>query len=144
MLAHELGHFKHRHVWQRIALLACFSLAFLWLLGSLIGQPWFFTGLGVALPVDAVRINTMALILFTLVLPLFTFPLAPLLSHLSRRHEYQADDYASRQTQAADLISALVKLYRDNAATLTPDPLHSLYYDSHPPASLRIAHLLTR
>ncbi|MCX7171411.1 MAG: M48 family metallopeptidase [Proteobacteria bacterium] len=144
VLAHELGHFKHRHVWQRIALLACFSLAFLWLLGSLIGQPWFYTALGVSMPADSVQTNAMALILFALVLPLFTFPLAPLLSHLSRRHEYQADDYASRQARAADLISALVKLYRDNAATLTPDPLHSLYYDSHPPASLRIAHLLTR
>ena len=144
VLAHELGHFKHRHVWQRIALLACFSLAFLWLLGSLIGQPWFFTSLGVNMPADGVQTNALALILFALVLPLFTFPLAPLLSHLSRRHEYQADDYASRQARAADLISALVKLYRDNAATLTPDPLHSLYYDSHPPASLRIAQLLTR
>jgi len=144
VLAHELGHFKRRHVWQRIALLACFSLAFLWLLGNLIGQPWFYTSLGVSMPADPGQTNAMALILFTLVLPLFTFPLAPLLSYLSRRHEYQADDYAARQTHAADLISALVKLYRDNAATLTPDPLHSLYYDSHPPASLRIAHLLTR
>ena len=144
VLAHELGHFKHRHVWQRIALLAGFSLIFLWLLGSLVGQPWFFTGLGVAMPTDAVQTNAMALILFALVLPLFTFPLAPVMSHLSRKHEYQADDYAKQQTQAADLISALVKLYRDNAATLTPDPLHSLYYDSHPPASLRIAHLLAR
>ena len=144
VLAHELGHFKHRHVWKRIILLACFSLAFLWLLGSLVGQPWFFAGLGVSLPTDPVQINAMALILFALVLPLFTFPLAPLMSYLSRKHEYQADDYAKKQTQAEDLISALVKLYRDNAATLTPDPLHSLYYDSHPPASLRIAHLLTR
>ena len=144
VLAHELGHFKHRHVWQRIGLLACFSLAFLWLLGNLIAQPWFYTSLGVTMPADSVQINAMALILFTLVLPLFTFPLAPLLSYLSRRHEYQADDYAARQARATDLISALVKLYRDNAATLTPDPLHSLYYDSHPPASLRIAHLLTR
>ncbi|MBI5921585.1 MAG: M48 family metallopeptidase [Betaproteobacteria bacterium] len=144
VLAHELGHFKHRHVWQRITLLACLSLAFLWLLGTLIGQPWFYAGLGVSMPAAGVQTNAMALILFMLALPSFTFPLAPLMSHLSRRHEYQADDYASRQTSAADLISALVKLYRDNAATLTPDPLHSLYYDSHPPASLRVAHLLTR
>lgn len=141
VLAHELGHFKHRHVWQRIILLACFSLAFLWLLGSLIGQSWLYTGLGVVMPTDNVELNAMALILFTLVLPLFTFPLAPLMSHFSRKHEYQADAYAAKQAHAADLISALVKLYRDNAATLTPDPLHSLYYDSHPPASLRIAHL---
>jgi STE24 endopeptidase len=144
VLAHELGHFKHRHVWQRIALLACLSLAFLWLLGTLIGQPWFYASLGANLPPAGVQTNAMALILFMLALPSFTFPLAPLMSHLSRRHEYQADDYASRQASATDLISALVKLYRDNAATLTPDPLHSLYHDSHPPASLRVAHLLSR
>jgi len=144
VLAHELGHFKHRHVWQRIALLACLSLVFLWLLGTLIGQPWFYASLGASMPIAGVQTNAMALILFMLALPSFTFPLAPLMSHLSRRHEYQADEYASRQTSATDLISALVKLYRDNAATLTPDPLHSLYYDSHPPASLRVAHLLAR
>lgn len=144
VLAHELGHFKHRHVWQRIALLACLSLALLWLLGTLIGQTWFYAGLGANMPVAGVQTNAMALILFMLTLPSFTFPLAPLMSHLSRCHEYQADDYASRQTSATDLVSALVKLYRDNAATLTPDPLHSLYHDSHPPASLRVAHLLTR
>ncbi|MCX7174246.1 MAG: M48 family metallopeptidase [Proteobacteria bacterium] len=141
VLAHELGHYKHRHVWQRIALLAVLSLAFLWLLGLLIGQPWFYDGLGVAPPMQATQGTALALILFSLVLPLFTFPLAPLMSHISRRHEYQADIYAARQTHAADLISALVKLYRENAATLTPDPLHSLFYDSHPPASLRIANL---
>ena len=126
---------------RNIALLAVLSLAFLWLLGVLIGQPWFYTGLGVAMPTQATQGTAMALILFTLVLPLFTFPLAPLMSHLSRKHEYQADIYAAQQTRAADLISALVKLYRENAATLTPDPLHSLFYDSHPPASLRIANL---
>ncbi|MFA6443657.1 MAG: M48 family metallopeptidase [Sterolibacterium sp.] len=153
VLAHELGHYKHRHVWQRIALLALLSLAFLWLLGLLIGQPWFYAGLGVAMvpdhslqvmPAEATQGTAMALILFTLVLPLFTFPLAPLMSRISRWHEYQADLYAARQTHAADLISALVKLYRENAATLTPDPLHSLFYDSHPPASLRIANLKNR
>lgn len=142
VLAHELGHYAHRHIWQRIVLLAAFSLAFLWLLGAMIGQPWFYTGLGVALP--AAQETAMALVLFALVLPVFTFPLAPLMSHLSRKHEYQADDYAAQRTQAADLITALVKLYRDNAATLTPDPLYSLFNDSHPPASLRIAHLQTR
>jgi STE24 endopeptidase len=83
----------------------------------------------------------MALILFSLVLPVFTFPLTPLLSWLSRRHEFEADAYAAKQTDGGDLVSALVKLYRDNAATLTPDPLHSVFYDSHPPASQRIAHL---
>ncbi|MBI3524647.1 MAG: M48 family metallopeptidase [Betaproteobacteria bacterium] len=142
VLAHELGHFKHRHVWQRIILLAALSLAFLWLLGLLIGQPWFYAGLGVSIAAQTTQGIAMALILFSLVLPIFTFPLTPLMSHISRRHEYQADTYAASQTQAADLINALVKLYRDNAATLTPDSLHSLFYDSHPPASLRIAHLL--
>lgn len=136
VLAHELGHYKHRHVWQRIALLGAISLGFLWLLGLLIEEPWFYAGLGVASQGTA-----LALILFFLTLPIFTFPLAPLMSHISRRHEYQADAYAARQAKASDLISALVKLYRDNAATLTPDPLHSLFYDSHPPAALRIAHL---
>lgn len=141
VLAHELGHFKHHHVWQRIGLMAVMSLGFLWLLGQLMGQPWFFEGLGVTMPQQATQGTAMALILFSMILPLFTFPLAPLLSHFSRRHEYQADNYAASQTQATDLISALVKLYRDNAATLTPDPLHSLFYDSHPPASLRVANL---
>jgi len=141
VLAHELGHYKHRHVWQRIGMLAVLSLAFLWLLGLLIGQPWFFVGLGVTVPQQATQGTAMALVLFALVLPLFTFPLAPLMSHVSRKHEYQADIYAAQQTRATDLVSALVKLYRENAATLTPDPLHSLFYDSHPPASLRIANL---
>ncbi|MDD5175542.1 MAG: M48 family metallopeptidase [Sterolibacterium sp.] len=141
VLAHELGHYTHRHIWQRIGLLAAFSLAFLWLLGSLIGQPWFYVGLGVSSP--AAQGTAMALILFALVLPVFTFLLGPLMSHLSRKHEYQADDYAAQRTRATDLVTALVKLYRDNAATLTPDPLYSLFNDSHPPASLRIAHLLT-
>lgn len=136
VLAHELGHYKHGHIRQRIAMLAVISLGFLWLLGQLIDAPWFYAGLGVPYQGTAV-----ALILFSLVLPVFTFPLAPLTSALSRKHEYQADAYAASQTQANDLVSALVKLYRDNASTLTPDPLHSTYYDSHPPAALRIAHL---
>ena len=136
VLAHELGHFKHRHVIKRIALSAVFSLAFLWLLGQLIDQPWFFAGLGVGAGGTA-----MGLLLFSMVLPVFLFPLAPLTSALSRRHEYEADAYAAQQTAAADLITALAKLYRDNAATLTPDPLHSLFHDSHPPASQRIARL---
>ena len=136
VLAHELGHYKHGHIRKRIALLAVLSLAFLWLLGQLIEAPWFYAGLGVPYQGTAV-----ALILFSLALPVFTFPLGPLSSALSRKHEYEADAYAASQTQAGDLVTALVKLYRDNAATLTPDPLHSLYYDSHPPASARIAHL---
>jgi STE24 endopeptidase len=136
VLAHELGHYKHRHVWKRIGLLALVSFAFLWLLGSLIDAPWFYEGLGMTS-----RGTAPALVLFSLVVPAFTFPLAPLMSALSRRHEYEADAYAARQTRAGDLIAALVKLYRDNAATLTPDPLYSTFYDSHPPAAARIARL---
>jgi len=136
VLAHELGHYRHRHVWQRIALLSVLSLAALYLLGLVIEQPWFYAGLGVSAHGTAV-----ALILFSLTLPVFTFLVSPLLAHISRRHEYQADAYAAMQTDAKDLVSALVKLYRDNAATLTPDPMHSLFYDSHPPAALRIAQL---
>ena len=136
VLAHELGHYRHRHIWQRMGLLALLTLAALYALGVLIAQPWFYAGLGVTASSTA-----LALILFSLLLPVFTFLVAPLLAHISRRHEYQADAYAASQTQATDLVSALVKLYRDNAATLTPDPLHSLFYDSHPPAALRIAQL---
>ena len=142
VLAHELGHFKHRHVIKRIALSGVLSLAFLWLLGQLIDQPWFFAGLKVGAG-DTASGAAMGLLLFSMVLPVFLFPLAPLTSALSRRHEYEADAYAAKQTAAADLIAALVKLYRDNAATLTPDPLHSLFHDSHPPASQRIARLGT-
>jgi STE24 endopeptidase len=136
VLAHELGHYKHRHVWKRIGLLALASLGFLWLLGTLIVEPWFYNGLGMSSQGTAA-----ALVLFAMVIPLFTFPLAPLMSALSRRHEYEADAYAAQQTQAGDLVAALVKLYRDNAATLTPDPIYSTFYDSHPPAAARIAHL---
>ena len=136
VLAHELGHFRHRHVIKRIALSAALSLAFLWLLGQIIDQPWFFDGLKVGAGGSA-----MGLLLFSMVLPVFLFPLAPLTSSLSRKHEFEADAYAAQQTAAGDLIAALVKLYRDNAATLTPDPLHSLFHDSHPPASQRIARL---
>jgi STE24 endopeptidase len=138
VLAHELGHFRHLHVIKRIVLSGVLSVAFLWLLGQLIDQPWFFAGLGTGNGGTA-----MGLLLFSMVLPVFLFPLAPLTSALSRRHEYEADAYAAKQTAAADLVAALVKLYRDNAATLTPDPLHSLFHDSHPPASQRIARLRT-
>jgi STE24 endopeptidase len=136
VLAHELGHFRHHHVMKRITLSGALSLVFLWLLGQLIDQPWFFAGLKVGADGTA-----MGLLLFSMVLPVFLFPLAPLTSALSRRHEYEADAYAARQTATTDLIAALVKLYRDNAATLTPDPLHSLFHDSHPPAGQRIARL---
>jgi STE24 endopeptidase len=136
VLAHELGHYKHRHVWKRIGLLALASFAFLWLLGHLIDAPWFYEGLGMRSQGTA-----PALVLFSLAIPAFTFPLSPLMSALSRRHEYEADAYAAQQTRPGDLIVALVKLYRDNAATLTPDPLYSTFYDSHPPAAARIARL---
>jgi len=142
VLAHELGHYHHRHVIKRIVMMAISSLAMLWLLGQLIDQPWFYAGLGVDGGVEsAAGSPAMGLLLFSMVLPLFLFPLAPLTSALSRRQEYQADAYAAKQTSAADLITALVKLYRDNASTLTPDPLHSMFHDSHPPARLRIARL---
>lgn len=136
VLAHELGHYKRRHIWKRIAVMGALSLALLWLLGRLITEPWFYEGLGVSTPSIA-----MALMLFMQALPAFLFPLTPLASQLSRRHEYEADAYAVAQSNAGDLVSALVSLYRDNAATLTPDPIHSLFYDSHPPASLRVARL---
>ncbi len=136
VLAHELGHFRKKHVVKRMALMFAGSLAFLWLLGQLIDAPWFFTGLGVPAGNTA-----LALILFFLVMPVFTFPLSPLMSFLSRRDEFEADAYAAEHAAAGDLVHALVKLYRDNASTLTPDPLHSLFHDSHPPAAQRIAHL---
>ena len=106
------------------------------LLGVLIEAPWFYEGLGMTSHGTA-----PALVLFSLVIPVFTFPLSPLMSAFSRRHEYEADAYAAQQTRAGDLVAALVKLYRDNAATLTPDPLYSTFYDSHPPAAARIAQL---
>jgi len=136
VLAHELGHFRKRHIVQRIAVTFAGSLAFLWLLGQLIDSPWFYASLGVP-----AQNHTLALILFFLVVPVFTFPFSPLLSQLSRRHEFEADAYAAEHTAATDLIHALVKLYEDNASTLTPDPLYSAFYDSHPPAAQRIARL---
>jgi STE24 endopeptidase len=136
VLAHELGHFKLRHVLKRMLWIFGASLAFLWLLAQLMHQGWFYEGLNVQSPSTA-----MALILFFIVVPQFTFLLQPLTSFYSRRHEFEADSYAAKQASGGDLISALVKLYKDNAATLTPDPLHSAFYDSHPPAPLRIARL---
>ena len=136
VLAHELGHFKLRHVVKRIAWIFAASLAFLWLLAQLMNQPWFYSGLNVQTPSTAV-----ALVLFFVVVPQFIFLLHPLTSFYSRKHEFEADRYAAQHASVTDLISALVKLYKDNAATLTPDPLHSMFYDSHPPATLRIARL---
>ena len=139
VLAHELGHFHHRHVLVRIVLMFAASFAGLWLLGWLSRQGWFYQGLGMT--PDAGEFEAAALVLFFLALPVFTFLLQPLLSWASRRHEFQADAYAATHARAQDLASALVKLYEDNAATLTPDPIHSAFYDSHPPASLRIGRL---
>jgi STE24 endopeptidase len=118
------------------------SLAFLALLGWLKNQLWFYTGLGVdPLLLPGASNNAMALLLFALALPVFTFLLGPLTSLSSRKHEFEADAFAARHTDARDLVSALVKMYEDNASTLTPDPLHSAFYDSHPPASVRIRQL---
>lgn len=136
VLAHELGHFKHHHVIKRIALMFFISFVGLALLGWLINQPWFYSGLGVDL-----ESNYMALILFLLVSPVFLFLLRPMMASYSRKNEFEADDYAAKHADAKYLVEALVKLYRDNASTLTPDPLHSAFYDSHPPASIRISKL---
>jgi STE24 endopeptidase len=144
ILAHELGHFKRRHVIKRIALTFVLSLGFLWLLGLLMQTNWFYQGLGVTPSGQASHSTALALLLFFMVLPVFSFLLSPIMSALSRKHEFEADAYAAEQTAPTDLISALVKLYQDNASTLTPDPLYSTFYDSHPPAMVRIAHLQTQ
>ncbi|GAB1232776.1 M48 family metallopeptidase [Ferrigenium sp. UT4] len=136
VLTHELGHFKRHHVLQRIALTFAVSLGFLWLLAQLLHAPWFYQGLGVQ-----AQTTSTALLLFFLALPVFTFLLHPLASAWSRKHEFEADAYAAQQTDARELVSALVKLYQDNAKTLTPDPLYATFYESHPPAPVRIAHL---
>lgn len=140
VLAHELGHFKLKHILKRITVMFLISLGFLALLGFLKQQTWFYTGLGVD-PMLMASNDAMALILFMLSLPIFTFVLSPLSSISSRKHEFEADAFAAKHTNADNLVAALVKLYEDNASTLTPDPLHSAFYDSHPPASLRISRL---
>jgi STE24 endopeptidase len=140
VLAHELGHFKLKHIVKRIVVLFAVSLGMLALLGYLKDQAWFYTGLGVE-PLLGADNDAMALILFMLVLPIFTFVLSPISSITSRKHEFEADAFAARHTDYRDLVSALVKMYEDNASTLTPDPLHSAFYDSHPPASVRVRHL---
>ena len=139
VLAHELGHFKRRHVIKRIVWTFAMSLIFLWGLGYLMQQDWFYEGLGVSL--SHLPSSAMALLLFFLVMPTFTFLFQPVASLYSRKHEFEADEYAAGNASATDLIRALIKLYQDNAATLTPDPLHSAFYDSHPPAAMRIARL---
>ena len=141
VLAHELGHFKHRHVMKRIAATFALSLVFLWALGMLMQTTWFYLGLGVD-PTGHPQ-TALALLLFFMVMPIFGFLFSPIMSAYSRKHEFEADAYAARQTRASELVNALVKLYQDNAATLTPDPLYSKFYDSHPPAAIRIANLKT-
>jgi STE24 endopeptidase len=136
VLAHELGHYRLHHILKTLALSTGLTLVGLWVLGQLIGEPWFYSGLGAATQTTAT-----ALALFMLVGSEFTFFLHPLLTLYSRKNEFEADAYAKGFAPATDLIHALVKLYRDNATTLTPDPLHSAFYDSHPPAAMRIARL---
>ncbi|MCG9114826.1 M48 family metallopeptidase [Laribacter hongkongensis] len=133
VLAHELGHFRLRHVAKRITVTLGLALVLLWILGGLAMLPAFYAGLGVATPSPAA-----ALLLFMLVVPVLTFPFTPLASWSSRQHEFEADAFAAGHASAACLVSALTKLYRDNASTLTPDPLYSAFYDSHPPAAIRI------
>jgi STE24 endopeptidase len=146
VLAHELGHFAARHIITRLLLSITLAFGLFALLGYLANQAWFYTQLGVVphlIGHNAGHNNAMALLLFLLTLPVFTFPLTPLGNWYSRRNEFQADRYATQQSSATQLVCALVKLYDDNAATLTPDPLYSAFYDSHPPAAERIRHLLT-
>lgn len=136
VLAHEVGHFKRKHIQKRLISIFALSLAGLALLGWLMQQQWFFTGLGVQ-----ESSTYVALALFSLAMPAFTFFMNPIMSWASRKHEFEADDFAAEQSNPNYLIQALVKLYKENANTLTPDPLYSAFYDSHPPAPVRVAHL---
>ncbi len=140
VLAHELGHFKFRHILKRLAVSFLLALVFFLVLGWMSQQVWFYTQLGV-IPQLGRPNDALALILFFLVMPVFTFWITPMISLMSRKDEFQADQFAAQQASGAALVSALVKLYDDNAATLTPDPLHSAFYDSHPPAAVRIQRL---
>jgi STE24 endopeptidase len=141
VLAHELGHFKHKHIIKRIVSMFAMSLAGFALLGFLSDQLWFYLGLGVRpITVDVQGANSaLALLLFMMAIPVFTVFISPLMAQVSRKHEFEADAYAVSQTQASDLKNALLKLYEDNASTLTPDPLYVKFYYSHPPASERLA-----
>ena len=140
VLAHELGHFKHRHVIKRIVSMFALSLVGFALLGWLSGLAWFYNGLGVQASMNAPN-DALALLLFLLVVPVFSFFVSPLFAQLSRRHEFEADAYACAQADGRDLAAALLKLNADNAATLTPDPLYVRFYYSHPPAGERLAAL---
>ena len=140
VLAHELGHFKHRHVMKRMVAMFALSLAGFALLGWLSSQAWFYTGLGVQPNMSGPN-DALALLLFMLAVPVFGVFVAPLAAMLSRKHEFEADAYAVKQTNSADLSNALLKLYQDNASTLTPDPVFVKFYYSHPPASERLARM---
>ena len=140
VLAHELGHFKHKHIIKRIASMFAMSLAGFALLGWLSSQIWFYTGLGVPPSLTGGN-DAMALLLFLLVVPLFSFFISPVSARFSRKHEFEADAYAVSQTDGRDLKSALLKLYKDNASTLTPDPVFVQFYYSHPPASERLGRM---
>ena len=137
VLAHELGHFKHKHIIKRIVSMFAISLAGFALLGWLARQAWFYTGLGVSPNLNSPN-DALALLLFMLAMPVFSFFISPLFAQLSRKHEFEADAYAVAQTSGADLSTALLKLYEDNASTLTPDPVYVKFYYSHPPASERL------
>jgi STE24 endopeptidase len=136
ILAHELGHFHHKHIRQRMISSFVFSLISLALLGYLIEQNWFFFGLGISTPSDHT-----ALVIFSLILPVFSFFITPFSNLMSRKHEFQADAFAARHTDANDLISSLVKLYKENSSSLSPDRYYSAFHDSHPSATLRIERL---
>ena len=136
VLAHELGHFKRNHIKKSLGLSILMTLGGFALLAWLMQSPWFYSAMGVT-----TASTHSALLLFMFVLPVFTYFISPLFSALSRKHEFEADDFAKQQSDYRALISALVNMYRENASTLTPDPIHSMFYDSHPPASIRIAHL---
>ena len=140
VLAHELGHFKHKHIIKRIAGMFAMSLVGFALLGWLSSQVWFYTGLGITPNLNSGNAG-LALLLFMLVVPLFSFFVSPLFAQFSRKHEFEADAYAAAQTNGEDLKSALLKLYQDNASTLTPDPVFVKFYYSHPPASERLARM---
>lgn len=136
VLAHELGHFKRKHIVKGMAISFATTLIGLGILAWLVNAEWFYSALNVS-----TKSNYMALLLFTIVTPVFTFLLSPIMSMFSRKNEFEADEYAAQQSEAKYLIHALVNLYKENANTLTPDPLYSAFYDSHPPAPVRIAHL---
>jgi STE24 endopeptidase len=136
VLAHELGHFKRKHIVKGMALSMIMTLTGFAVLAWLMGQTWFYTSLSISQPS-----TYMALLLFVLVSPAFTFFIGPIMAWWSRKHEFEADEFAAQQSSGTELIAALVGLYKENASTLTPDPWYSAFYDSHPPAAIRIAHL---